>query len=266
MKRMRLLCFSVLFMFLFVMPMISAIDTEIKIKTLPFHEVQVAVAKPMSIAFESWGNFKDYSNQYGDVSFVFSSDKYNFDLLVFIKKDNEKIMPPQKFLENFPAGEPIYLEIAPGGFTFIETPSDEIPDEVNVSENMTAEGEDGEEDSQLTGSAIFGEDGFLSGGKIYYIIGGLLFLVAAFFIFKIIRKKIKFPKNPKEIKIKKLSDLENEKKEKVSGDRTIIEDAEKKIREAQEDIKKLRGEDKIKEAKKKIIEDERELMRLRREK
>lgn len=261
MKRMKLVCFSVLFMFLFVMPMMSAIDTEIKIKTLPFHEVQVAVAKPNSVSFESWGNFKNYSDQYGDVSFVFSSDKDSFDLIIYIKKDNEKIMP-RKFLEGFIAGDSIYLEIAPSRFTFIETPSDEIVEEVNVSENMTQEGED----SQLTGSAIFGEDGLLSGGKIYWIIGGLLLLVAAFFIFKIIRKKIKFPKVSKEIKIKKLSELEAEKKEKVSDDRSIIEDAEKKIKEAQEDIRKLRSDDKIKEAKKKIIEDEKELMRLRREK
>ncbi|MCK5043510.1 hypothetical protein KAR52_00730 [Candidatus Pacearchaeota archaeon] len=264
MKGMKLLCFSVLFMFLFAIPMMSAIDTEIKIKTMPFHEVQVSVSKPMSQVFESWGNLKNHSDRYGDVSFVFSSDKYSFDLIVFIKKDNEKVMPPQKFLENFPAGEPIYFEIAPSGFTLIETPSTEIIEEVNVTENVTIGGEG--EDSQLTGSAIFGEDGLLSGGKIYYITGGLLLLIAAFFIFKIIRKKIKFPKSPKqpkEIKIKKLSELEAEKKEDVRDDRKIIEDAEKKIKEAQEDIRKLRSEDKIKEAKKKIIEDEKELMRLR---
>jgi hypothetical protein len=247
-------------MFLFVMPMISAIDTEIKIKTLPFHEVQVTIMKPMSPSFESWGNFQNYSDQYGDVSFIFSSNKYNFDLKVFIKKDNEKIMPPQKFLENFPAGEPIYLEIAPGGFQLLKNPANEI----NLSENITIEDEDREtEESQLTGAAVFGEDGLLSGGRLYYIIGGLLLLVVAFFIFRIMRKKIKLSKNPKEIKIKKLSELQAEQKEGVHSNQQIIEDAEKKIKEAQEDIRQIKSDDKIKEAKKKIIEDEKELMRLR---
>jgi len=254
MKR-GLFCIFVLFTVLFTIS-VSAIDTEIKIKTLPFHEVQVAVAKPLSSAFESWGNFKNYSDQYGDVSFIFSSEKVSFDLIIYIKKDNEKIMPRQAFLENFPAGDPIYLEIAPYGFEFIETPG-EIIEETNETIEIN------ETESEMTGSAILGEDGLLSGGKIYYIIGGLLFLVIAFFAFKIIRKKLGASKQPKEVKIKKLSELQAEKKEKLNDKQSIIEDAESKIKEAQEDIRKIINEDKIKDAKKKLIDDEKELMRLR---
>ena len=170
--------FTVVFMF-----SVSAIDTEIKIKTKPFHEVQVAVAKPSSSTFESWGNFRNYSDQYGDVLFVFSSNKEVFDLIVYIKKDNEKIMPRQTFFDNFPAGDPIYLEIAPSGFEFIETP-EEIVEELNetIETNETTEISD-ETESQMTGSVIFGGEGIFSKRITYYIIGGVLLLGAAVFIF-----------------------------------------------------------------------------------
>jgi len=255
MKKVRLFYIFILLLFLFIVQ-VSAINTEIKIKTLPYHEVQVAVAKPMSSTFESWGNFKNYSDQYGDASFIFSSDKYAFDLIVFIKKDNEKIMTPQKFLESFPAGEPIYLEIAPAGFEFIETPGEvieEVENETIIEENVV--------EPEVTGSAVFGEGGILSKKVIIYVIGTIILLgIGAFVIIKIIKKK---PKTSKDIKIKKLSELQDEKKEKVQDKEGIIEDAEKKIKEAQEDIRKIRSEDKIKEARQKIIEDEKELMRLR---
>jgi len=257
MKKVKLFYIFILLVLLSVVQ-VSAIDTEIKIKTLPFHEVQVAVAKPMSSTFESWGNFKNYSDQYGDVSFVFSSDKYTFDLIVYIKKDNEKIMPAQRFLENFPVGDPIYLEIAPAGFEFIETPGEvieEVENETIIEEN--------EIEPEVTGSAIriFGEEGIFSKKITYYIIGIIILLgVGAFVIIKIIKKR---PKTSKDIKIKKLSELQDEKKEKLQDKEGIIEDAEKKIKEAQEDIRKIRNEGKIKEARQKLIDDEKELVKLR---
>lgn len=258
MKR-GLLYIFILFSIL-LMVSVSAIDTEIKIKTKPFHEVQVAVAKPSSTSFESWGNFKNYSDQYGDVLFVFSSNKEVFDLIVYIKKDNEKIMPRQTFYDNFPAGEPIYLEIAPSGFEFIETPG-EIIEELNETIELNeTESQMNETESQITGSVIFGEEGIFSKRITYYIIGGVLLLGAAVFVFFKFKKR---SKKPKEIKVTKLSELQAEKKEKIDDKQSIIEDAEKKIKEAQEDIRKIKNEDKIKEAKQKLEDDEKELMRLR---
>ena len=64
MKKVKLFYIFVLLVLVSVIQ-VSAIDTEIKIKTVPFHEVQVAVAKPMSATFENWGNFKNYSRHPG---------------------------------------------------------------------------------------------------------------------------------------------------------------------------------------------------------
>jgi len=258
MKR-GLLCIFVLFSIL-LMVSVSAIDTEIKIKTKPFHEVQVAVAKPVSASFESWANFRNYSDQYGDVNFTFSSDKEVFDLIVYIKKDNEKIMPRQTFYENFPAGDPIYLKIAPEGFEFIETPEEEIEELNETVELNETESQMNETESQITGAVIFGEGGIFSKRVTYYIMGGVLLLGVAAFIFLKFKKR---SKKPKDIKVTKLSELQAEKKEKIGNQQSVIEDAEKKIKEAQEDIRKIKNEDKIKEAKQKLMEDEKELMRLR---
>lgn len=247
----------------FFVPMISAIDTNIKIKTMPYHEVQITAFNPSSSSFESWGSLKNYSDQYGDATFTFSSDKYNFNLIVFIKKDNEKVMAPKKFLENFEAGEPIYLEVATSGFEFIETPTEIEINETELDENETIQNETivGEGSEPVTGFAIFGEGSIFS-NKMFYIITGIILLIAigGFFIFKNMKKT---KKTPKEIKIKKLSELKEEKKESIKDNKSIIEDAERKIREAQEDIRKIKNEDKIKDAKKKLIEDQKELMRLR---
>lgn len=241
-------------------PMISAIDTAITIKTIPYHEVQITAFNPSTSSFESWGSLKNYSDQYGDASFTFSSDKYNFNLIVFIKKDNEKVMAPKKFLDNFEAGEPIYLEVAPSGFEFIETPN-QVEEEIELIENETIQNETIEDSEPVTSFAIFGEGGLFSINTFYVVTGIILILgIAGFFLFKKMKKGIK---TPKEIKIKKLSELNQEKKEDIRDNRAIIEDAERKIREAQEEIRKIKNEDKIKEAKKKLIEDQKELMRLR---
>ena len=177
-------------------------------------------------------------------------------------KSTEKIVY-ERFDDNT-AGEPLYLTLFPQGseiirnFEVVANQTLEENSTINETINETLEGD--EEETKITGSAFFGEEGFFSTNTTYYVSGVIiLFGVGAFVFFKLKKKS----KTSKEIKLKKLNELQTEKKEELHDNKEIIEDAEKKIKEAQEDIRKIRNEDKIKEAKKKLIEDEKELMRLR---
>ena len=270
----------VLVTFLFLMQIISAVDTEIKVKTLPNHEVQIVVLESESITSPVLGRFKNNSDEYGDVSFTyFSSTNFN-SIMIFIKKDNEKIIS-KKFTENYVLGTPVYFELAPAWFEFIETPTANVSEFDNQTiENSTVEGNESEvliesesqevseeAGSQITGAPIFGDNGFLTKKTISYTVG-IIALLIGFFVIKTMRKKLKVPK---EVKVKKLNKAINQKKEKpktneekrFNTNEEIIIDAEEKIKEAQEDIRKIKNEDKIKEAKKKIIEDQERLIRLR---
>ncbi len=278
--------FFILVMSLLLVQVVNAIDTEIKIKTLPNHEVQATSFDPTSSSFNAFERLINNSDEYGDISFVLSSDELNFNLIIFIKKDGVTIIS-KKYADNFVAGEHIYIELAPEWFEFLITPINETLLKNETIENTTIENTaiEDKNPSKLTGFAAFGEEGSLF-KKIYYIAGIFLLLGALAFIgLKLMEKKIKASK---EIKVKKLSELQAEKKgdaqekkediqekkehienqekkvkEKMQNKEEIIEDAEKKIREAQEDIRKIRNEDKIKEAKKKLVEDQKKLMRLR---
>ena len=106
------------------------------------------------------------------------------------------------------------------------------------------------------GAAIFGEEGE-SHKRVYYGTGVMLFLVIGFFTFR----RYQVMKNPREIKVKKLSDFKKE--QETSSNEKAIEEAERKIQEAQEEIRKIKNQDKIAQARKKLIEDEKELMKLR---
>ena len=250
-----------LLVLIFLVQVISAIDTEITIKTLPDHDVNINFLNPSpgegNINFES---FHENSGESGNISFVFSSNEVKFDITAFVMKSTEKIV--YKRFDDNTAGESLYLTLFPEGSEIIrnfEAVTNQTLEE-NSTINETLEENETETEIEITGSAIFGEEGIFSKKATYYVIGAIILLgIGAFVFFKLKEKQ----KTPKEVKIKKLSELQTEKKEKLGNKEEIIEDAEKKIKEAQEDIRKIKNEDKIKEAKKKLIEDEKQLMRLR---
>ncbi|MBU2562770.1 MAG: hypothetical protein KKF68_03860 [Nanoarchaeota archaeon] len=256
------LCFAISFL---LITTVSALDTEITVKTLPFHEVQLTTSNPSTSTFSPFESFKEDSDEYGDVSFVFSSNEETFNIIIYVKKDGENIFskPTQYF--DVPAGEPLYYEILPSGVEPIPTP---VPvNETNSSEaNLTIN----ESEPNLSVEEIVGETnqtksnfssmtGFVTSKvkeiPIKYLLVGVLFLGGAL-IFLVYNKKLRKKFMEKGDKKVERSSLEDE-----------LRDAEKKIEEAQEEIKKIREtgkrQERIKEAKKKLIEDEKELMRLR---
>lgn len=275
--------FFSLIVIVLLLQVISAIDTEIKIKTIQNHEVQVTILKSAEDSFVLH-SFKNNSDEYGDISFIYSSDVSKFGLIVFIKKDGNKVIS-RKFTENYNIGEPIYIKLAPDWFEFIETPNKTI--EVNETNETLEELEENEtleilnasatngdlieekQDSKLFGYTIF-EGGKFSLKKGVYYGFGIIILLIGFMALLIIRTKLKA--SGKEIRIKKLSELNAERQEQIKNDEGRIQEAEQKIKEAQEEIKKIKesresakikNKEKIEQVKKKLIEDEKELIKLR---
>ncbi len=269
--------FFCLVIFFLLVHVTSATDTDIKIKTIPGDEVQATMYDSKSASFSvlPGGAFKGITDEYGDFSFVFATEKEEFNIIIYIKKDGEKRMESEKIL-NHPAGENLELRLAPDWFEFIETPINGTLEKNETIKDITTNESELENQTigeitpeeikegtqpQMAGSAIFGDKGFLSKKAIYYIIG-IVVLLIGFILAGTLRTKLR---GSKEIKIKKLSEMQGEKKEKIKDKKEIIEDAERKIKEAQEDIRKIKSNDGIEKAKKKIIEDEKELIRLRKE-
>ena len=199
-------------------------------------------------------------------------------ILVKDLTDNSKVA--YKKLESQDTGEEIYIEVVPSNFEIIETPEPEpeinetlvVENETtNESEQEEIQEEPAEKKSKISGKAIFGKEGTLK--TILYIIGGIILAGIIFFS----SNKFLKSKAPKDIKIKKLSELKDEKKEKteeqkekteeqkekIDDYKEAIEDAQRKIKEAQEEINRLRNQDRIKEVEKRIEQEQKELRKLR---
>lgn len=249
-----------------LLQVVNATETEIKVKTHPFHEVQVAIMDFSSGGSSTLQRFINNSDEYGDVNFSYSSNELEIDLIVFIKKDNERVIHKQF---NEKTEEPIYIELAKAGFEFIETPvpvnetlnatidnstieSNETETEIIVDANVT------ENKFAIAGFVVFGEEGLLSKKVIYYFFGIIVFLIIVFFALKVLKKKLRNSKNS--------GDKGDGGVGKGRSKEETIEDAERKIKEAREEIEEIKNENKIRDAKKKLIEDEKELIRLRKEK
>jgi hypothetical protein len=240
---------------------VSATNTDIKIKTLPSHEVQVTPFDPLSSDFKKLGTLIDYSDEYGDASFIYSSDNPAFNLIIFIKKDNEKIID-KKYLDNFIAGDSIYIELAPEGFEFLKNPADEvnITNETNSSEEFENQSTNNT-GATITGSTIFGDEGFLSEKIIYSIIGVIiLVLLMGFILLKIMERKLN---NSKEIKVKKVKLIDENNNQENILNPSIKKDEQMKKSENNVGVME-NTEGKIKEARNNLIKYQRELMRLRR--
>ena len=278
-----LFCFIAFFLLIQVVSLASATETEIKIKTIRFHEVQATLYADLSAGSTVLERFKGNTDVFGDITFRHISSEFSFNMIVYVKDGNGDTIISKKYTEDFPAGESIYIELAPTGVELTPSPSSEeiAINETNVSlENQTIIAanftiNDTEEEIEITEEptiettkitkfAIFGDQGFLSLRRIFYTIGIIiLFSLITILTLGVIKHK-KLKGGAKEIKIKKLSELQAEKKEKLQESYDdIIDNAEEKIKEALEAIEKLRKSDKIAEVKKKIIEDEKELVRLR---
>ena len=245
--------------------LISATETIIKVKTVPFKNINLIV---LSSSLEVYETFNKDADQYGDASFLFSSDKSRFDLTIFVKDVDLDKKIAYKKLENQIAGEEIYVEVIPEDFAIVKTPGEENEQEIientPLNDSLISLQEEPEEKSKISGYAIFGENIQLR-NIILYALGGTIILLAAFFIFKKIKKR---NKREKGIKVKKLSELRSEEKTLINEGSPqnyyeILNNTQKKLEETQKELDKVKNREKIREIEKKIQRDQQELRKLK---
>jgi hypothetical protein len=281
----------VLFLIVQVIGAVSAADTLITVKTVPGYEVQLTTYDPYaetSITNSRYDNFLGVVGESGEISFIFSSTKPDFNILLYLKNKEGTTIERKTYAERYPAGTTIVLDLEPEWlkkFNAIKANSTKTDEsETNISLENVALAEvvisnvtlnNSEDDSAtITQFAVFGDDGSSVLKIIVYIIAGIILIaiivVVVLRVMKSMNKKREhnqfgednYPRE--EIKVRKLSEIQAEKKDAGEGYNERVDDAEKKLKEALEAIATLRKSDKIAEVKKKIIENEKELMRLRR--
>ncbi|HDZ61202.1 MAG TPA: hypothetical protein ENH46_05840 [Candidatus Pacearchaeota archaeon] len=273
---MKKVFFSLAILVLFV-NFVAAVDTELTVKTVPEMRVDISILRPGYI-YSLIESFHETSDASGEIKVTFSHNQDDFKVKVWLKEDNEVFMS-ESFEEEYPTGEALTLEMYPKWYSPPET-EDLVLNETNSSgetqEQNTTEQEiiigesDKVESSKQTGSVIFGEEGIVTKKRIYYILGGILLLVGLFFGSRLL---LKHKGEGREIKVRKMSEFQAETKEKAErkeesdreGDNRLA-NAEKKLKEAQEEINLLKNQDRIKELENKIEEDKDRLERLRKEK
>ena len=251
---------------------VSAIDTKIDVKTVPDYEVQVAASKAGSVAFEllTPSVLKVQSDKDGNAFFLLSFVDLKYNLVVTIKKDN--ITVNQTRLSNLVSGENIELDFVPewqkalraqqASLTEINsTLSNEslIANESFVLlENQTDNNTGGNWVSSTGLFFIEKSKSIFSSNMTYYVIAILAVGVFAFAI----RRKFAWPKVVREIKVRKLSELNAERSEERRKNDELKE-AEKRLKEAQQEVNKLKNTGKVKELEERIKEQQEELKRLK---
>lgn len=269
------LVISVLLVLAFV-SFASAVTTTLEVQTFSGHNIMVSALKPGSVynLIESYYTVSDYN---GKATININTDNIDeFDLKVWIKKGNDVVV--SKKFEGFTAGQPINLEVYPDSYV---KPTPVVNDTVNVTENdtevlnetnTTTENitENTVSQPSITGhstSQDTGSTSFFSKNMVYIFVG--IILLAAFIFMGMLslkrRKSSYSDEDHDDVKVRKLSDYLEERKHHSGNDayKKSLDDAQRKLDEAQEEIRRLKNTDKIEAAKKKLVEDERELMRLR---
>ncbi len=257
------------FVLIVLISFISATETQIIVKTLPEHRVHISVLRTGQV-YSLIESFHKDSGTSGELTVTISTSEGNFNIGVWVKKDNVDIVS-KKFEDEFPVGTPITLEVYPDwyappkkGPVLNETNSSNNQSSENITNesNLQAETNPEETDtnnSQLTGLVTSEKSSIFSKKTIYYTGGIIGFFIVSFVVFLFIKNR---QPSTKEITIKKLSELKENKGDKIGYDLRIIEDAERKIKEAQEEINKLKNEEKIKELKNKVEDYQKEINRL----
>ena len=257
--------------FLFAISLISAIP--IKIKTVPAHEVQVTVADAGVKDFSVIQRFKATSDKYGDVSFNLDYNKPKINLYVYVKKDNETLISEKYF--DYETEDGINIELAPAWFELIKTPTENSTDMANETENETIGEIGGVGEASVTEIVPLSDTGdknffestgstitnvFTNKGVYLWFIG---IIAVSLVVFLGVKYKNSLKRISGDIRIKKLSELQEERKQGADNNQNSVEETENKIRALQHEINSLRNRDRIVAAERKLEQDQRELRALR---
>ena len=266
----------------------SAGSTLIKVNTLADHEINLQFLNPDNDGVVSFGTpvtLDTGAEGYVEYSFEHTSDL--FDLNVFLMKDGKKVLN-KKFTEISNDGNEICLLIVSNDILEIEDPcvkevvEEEVYEEIsekveqenttlfeidNQTTNMTDEiVSENETKSKFNFRNFLSILGFAtsdgteessSWNFLYYVFGLIALLVVIFFVVRWMRKRKNSPKVENKTPQPPTQQISQEEKPQHS-----IEDVEKRIFEAQEELKELKKIEEIRRAKKKLAEDQERLRRL----
>ncbi len=216
--------------------MVSATDTMIKIKTLPDHDVDVYALR-VGETYNLIESFHKKSDSNGSVSVVLSTEEEKFNLKVGVRKDNTMIVS-KKFNQTYTSGETAAVEIYPqwyleqlaieqsGNFADGDNSSAETLEVANESENETVDDasalnkteEKSSDSNAITGFFTSIKEGV--SGKAKYIIVFMIVVGVFYAGFSIWRKGSRARTS--------------------SSNAHILESAEQKIKELQEQLSKLK--------------------------
>lgn len=255
---------------LLVVPMILATTTQINVKTLPNHDIEVKTLDPYSDEDNLLEYFENITDVNGEASFISDVGKNKISIVVIVRKDGKKVEingeTIHKF-ENRATGGIINLEVKekppePEINETNETGANEINVTVNVTENETEEGvekeiEIEEEKRGITGAIVGTGKAIVTSKITYFVIIGIFVVFVMFFI---VKKKLKSKGHYVDFKIK---DDKGDKPGYESGGDKRLEDAEKKIKEAQVELDEIKNrKSKLQEARERFEKDKEELKRL----
>ncbi len=274
-KKRVLFTFLIFALFSLLIPLISAIDTTVKVSTYPNYDLELQFLDPTPASGQSplIKKFNLNTGTEGELTVTFSTNLDSFDVTAFVLNNGEKIVY-ERFDAN-KAGEPIQLILFPGDTQIVRNFVEEVnttntTEETQPVENTTNVSETQENSPGITGLTAgedVGGESIFSNKAIYYIIGLIVLGVVAFFGVPRLKQANIFKsdgtgKKTKEIKTVKLSNIKG-KDDRVDKEyKKTIEDAEEKIREAQQEIKKLKNVEKIDEIKKRMAKEQDELKKL----
>lgn len=277
------LIFGVLILFLLVQ-FASATTTKINIKTLPNHEVRLVILDPSGAEVKE--SFENNSDRYGEVSFTSTIGVDNFKVTVYVKNLRGEKIASESYDDEFNVGDELSFEIATEGYVFLEKrETDETPVMETVEANETevleenatevVEGDDtlvevvlpeDEGNNFFTNFVISTKDKIISWTTLYIIGGMLLLLTIILTTTRIIKRRSK----GKEIVVRKLSEMQQDKREEKGQE---LEDLEGRLKSIQEQISNLKNKDsqkkveldqKIENTKRRIEQNRAELERLHR--
>lgn len=272
---------------------ISAYDVVVQVNSVPNFTVNAFFIDTREDVFSTVAVINEETGRDGIAIMNFTTNKNEFEVKLNLRKDGETFYS-KEYNETFSSSSGlIELDFYPKWY---QPKNSTVATSANISETNTTteitEAESNETENEtllivplesniknktsdkVTVFSIFDSEGRLTNTFFYYI-GGIIVLAALIIIFFKYRKYRKNnPSEPKQIRTIKLSELqqqqrsqENDSETKIRAQEQRINQARNMIKEAEDELKRMRqpNADKIEAAKRKLIEDEKELMRLRRE-
>jgi len=268
MKREVGFVFLALMFVIVAMQSVSAVETQITIYTYIGHSAMVNILDPSS--GDALQSFQTNKTDSGNIVVTYSSGTRTVDIAIIIRNNEGKIARNQKFT-GYTTGSPLSFDLRPDPNAVAPTP---VVPVVNVTPvvpvvnitNVTSASNLNLSKTNSSSSWKMPSLSFKWDAKytkyIYYTLGGIVLIVVIFFLVKFMPKIIssmpRVPAGPVVGKSTAESYRYNTKTDKQ------LADAERKIREAQADIDKIRNKKRIvSEAERKFQEAKRELDRVK---